>query len=1844
MATVSLATGVDVTSFFFPETVADLFSDATTYRYQNALGQFIELTGTFSPGSGPPDSGTVTQIRVFSDAGFNALVATLTGLSYVFSGGAYVPNGPALFSGDDTMYGSTGSDVLRGLNGNDILNGNAGADTLEGGEGNDALFFDGDDVLSGGNGTDYAAVANASGPGVALTITQAMSIETVLGGSGNDTFDASGTTSRTTLYGRAGADVLTGGTGGDILFGGVDSDVDTLTGGEGNDTLFYHSGDVLDGGNGNDTAIADDPLAVGVSITLGATSSIETVIGGEGNDTIDASASSTRVIIDGRGGADLMLGGAGNDVFKANSGDSVDGGGGNDIVTLEDTASTGFTNFTVLTGVETVYGAGSDDTIDASAATSRVVIYSSVGSDNVTGGTGNDILWGGADADTLDGGAGDDALYFTTGDTLIGGEGSDYAVAEDQSGASIVLGAGNGLEQVLGNIGDDTIDASAMTVRVTLDGRIGDDHLIGGSGDDFIYGRTGADTLDGGAGNDALIFGSGDVLIGGEGNDYAAVEGNAAAVVVLGADNGLETILGANGNDVFDASASSTRIVMQGRAGNDTLSGGEGDDNIDGGTENDVISGGRGKDVIQGGAGSDTAVFSGQRSAYDVVENANGSVTVTHARGTLLDSVDTISGVENFQFLDQTQTLAELLAGTPANQAPTDVGVYDASSGGNELTTVGVNEGVFGASLGFVQATDPDANTIFTYAVNDDRFEIVGGVLKLVDGEALDFESEPLLTLTITATDQEGASTSSDVTVSVNDGLDGLAVDGYIAGATVFADADNDGVLDPGEASTTTDALGNFTLFGGSGPLILFGGTDISTNTPFTGRMKAPEGSTVLTPLTTLVAEIAGPGATAQDIAAANDIVLAGLGLPSGVDLSTLDPVTAALSSDPTIANVGSAAMAAAVQVQNTVAQSSALLTGAGASSSDAASDAVVASLATQLSAAAGNSQTLNLADSGVITTTLTDAGAASGANATTVANTAAGAASVITASNTSVATAVTNATNPTELLTSLAQVSAVAQDDAATALNQAGQTGDTTAAESGYTGTALETAISEAEVGDVDGANSGDLIVGTAGVDSLAGYGGDDTIQALAGDDLLDGGDGNDTLEGGVGFNTYIGGAGDDLLAQAVAVDQLRDGGRADYAQATAGITVVMGDGGALGTVTGDASVGTDTLDRVEQVTGTDFVDSFTATGTFLSSYGDNFNEFEGRGGDDTITGNGNTRISFRTAADSVTVNLASGTAFSTNPGDSAGIGVDTFTGVNQVRGSAFADTIIGSNSNVFENFRGQAGADTIDGGGGSNDRADYRNAPNGIVANLATGLVQDGYGSTDQLYNIERIRGSDFADQITGDGNANRLEGVRGDDVINGGAGNDTLLGDEGNDTLSGGDGFDTFVGGAGNDVLINKASSNNADGGRAEYITSTGAITVTMGVSGGALGRVTGDASVGTDTLDRVDQVIGSDFADTYTANASFVSTYSDNFNEFEGRGGNDVITGNGNTRVSYASASDSVTVDLAAGTATSTNGGDLAGIGDDTFTGVNAVRGSNFGDQLYGTAGSDNFRGQGGNDFIDGRGGADRADYRNSPNGIVADLTLANNQVQDGYGSFDTLVSIERIRGSEFVDTIRGNAGNNRLEGAGGNDILEGRGGNDDIRGDAGTDTAVYSANRFDYDVTANGDGTYTLVHARGTQSDGTDTLTSVESFQFADGTISLAQLLASNPVNSAPTDIDLSATEVDESATAGTIVGLLTGTDVDVGSGDTLSFSLLDDAGGRFQVIDNGINGWQVVVAIGATFDYATNPTHDITVRVSDAFGASYDETITIDVTPANQPPSSIQITGSTIVDQARPER
>ncbi|AJC79788.1 serralysin-like metalloprotease domain-containing protein [Rhizobium etli bv. phaseoli str. IE4803] len=99
-------------------------------------------------------------------------------------------------------------------------------------------------------------------------------------------------------------------------------------------------------------------------------------------------------------------------------------------------------------------------------------------------------------------------------------------------------------------------------------------------------------------------------------------------------------------------------------------------------------------------------------------------------------------------------------------------------------------------------------------------------------------------------------------------------------------------------------------------------------------------------------------------------------------------------------------------------------------------------------------------------------------------------------------------------------------------------------------------------------------------------------------------------------------------------------------------------------------------------------------------------------------------------------------------------------------------------------------------------------------------------------------------------------------------------------------------------------------------------------------------------------------------------------------------------------------------------------------------------------------------------------------------------------------------------------------------------------------------------------------------------------------------------------NQPPTDISLSANLVAENSAPGSIIGSLGATDADVG--DTFVFSLLDDADGRFALVDD-----QLVVANGVKLDFEQSTSHQITVRVTDSGGLSFDRMLTIQVVDVN---------------------
>ena len=61
--------------------------------------------------------------------------------------------------------------------------------------------------------------------------------------------------------------------------------------------------------------------------------------------------------------------------------------------------------------------------------------------------------------------------------------------------------------------------------------------------------------------------------------------------------------------------------------------------------------------------------------------------------------------------------------------------------------------------------------------------------------------------------------------------ISGIGIDGYVSGATVWWDANSDGILNNGEIYSTTNNDGTFELdgVGSSGQIVIDGGVDIET-------------------------------------------------------------------------------------------------------------------------------------------------------------------------------------------------------------------------------------------------------------------------------------------------------------------------------------------------------------------------------------------------------------------------------------------------------------------------------------------------------------------------------------------------------------------------------------------------------------------------------------------------------------------------------------------------------------------------------------------------------------------------------------------------------------------------------------------------------------------------------------------------------------------------------------------------------------------------------------------------------------------------------------------------------
>ena len=207
----------------------------------------------------------------------------------------------------------------------------------------------------------------------------------------------------------------------------------------------------------------------------------------------------------------------------------------------------------------------------------------------------------------------------------------------------------------------------------------------------------------------------------------------------------------------------------------------------------------------------------------------------------------------------------------------------------------------------------------------------------------------------------------------------------------------------------------------------------------------------------------------------------------------------------------------------------------------------------------------------------------------------------------------------------------------------------------------------------------------GAAWAVTITGGSGNDTILGGNLNDKLTGGAGNDKLTGGLGADSLNGGDADDLLYFDNLDTSVIGAAGVDTAFVTAETAAVN-----LNLTTGQiesVSATTSTFNNVLNAVGATWAVSIIGGTGNDTLYGGNFNDkLTGGGGIDTV--------SYKFAAAAVAVNLA-------NKKANGGAGTDSLTTIENVIGTAFADTIFGdAGNNILD---GGSATDTIIGGGGS-------------------------------------------------------------------------------------------------------------------------------------------------------------------------------------------------------------------------------------------------------------------------------------------------------------------------------------------------------------------------------------------------------------------------------------------------------------------------------------------------------------------------------------------------------------
>jgi Ca2+-binding RTX toxin-like protein len=545
----------------------------------------------------------LSSIQVFKTAdGSNVLsigsLATQAGINTVIGGG-----GTDLFNVSGAFLNDSFTSIVGGQS-TDTVTVSTDSQTFD-----NAAFtrLSSIEVFQTGNGSNSLAISTGA---------TTAGISTVIGGSGADTIDASTRTSSITINGNGGADYLYAGTGNDRFVFAQATDLNAaslISGSTGTDTVALTTSNnsqiVTDASFLKLSSIQVFQTGSGTnSITMAANASaagISTVVGGASADTIIATALTSGITINGNGGADSLLAGTGNDQFlfstasNLSAASTVSGNTGTDTVALTtDSQTVADSAFSKLSLIDIFQTANGNNIVTLGSAAA------SAGINSVVGGVGSDkfvastTFFSNTSTASLLGGDGYsiDTLTLSTDAQTISDSAyaklSSIEVLQTANGANSItlaaLAVAEGISTVVGGSANDTINGTALTSAITINGNGGADSLLAGTGNDqFVFttaanltlaaavsGNTGTDTV--ALTNDAQAVADTSFAKLSSIEVFQTANGANAVTLSSGATTaGINTLSGGSGNDSFNVSSTffsnSSTASLLGGLGIDTL-------------------------------------------------------------------------------------------------------------------------------------------------------------------------------------------------------------------------------------------------------------------------------------------------------------------------------------------------------------------------------------------------------------------------------------------------------------------------------------------------------------------------------------------------------------------------------------------------------------------------------------------------------------------------------------------------------------------------------------------------------------------------------------------------------------------------------------------------------------------------------------------------------------------------------------------------------------------------------------------------------------------------------------------------------------------------------------------------------------------------------------------------------------------------------------------------------------------------------------------------------------------------------------------------------------------------